>query len=88
MSDRARGRPRFPEDLEVDHLGISMFASAAQARSMMRRYPKVIATVRLEPEHGLSLARTLPDIDGHYSVWGLPEDLLGLVESVAVDNGP
>lgn len=87
-SDRARDRPRFDEDLEADHLGVSMFEYQAQAESMMRRYPKRIAQVRLEPGHGFCLARTLPDLDGHHTVWGLPSDLLELVESVFVDPGP
>ena len=87
-SDRLLGRPRFAEDLEADHLGLSMFEERAQAESMMRRYPKLIAEVRLQPGYGLALARTLPAVDGHYTVWGLPNDLAELVESVFVDDGP
>jgi hypothetical protein len=88
LSDRRLGRPRYGNDLEVDHLGMSMFAERAQAEAMMRRYPKRIAEVRLDPGYGLCLARTLPDVDGHHTVWGLPSDLVQLVQSVFVDPGP
>jgi hypothetical protein len=88
LSDRVRGRPRYGEDLEADHLGVSMFAERVQAESIMRRYPKRIAEVRLAPDYGLCLARTLPGLDGHHTVWGQPGDLVRLVESVWEVPGP
>ncbi len=88
LSDRARSRPRLDEDLEADHLGSSMFAELAQAEAIMRRYPKLVAGVRLEAGHGFSLARTLPDLDGHHTVWGEADDLAQLVQYVHVNRGP
>lgn len=88
LSDRLLGRPRGKTDLEADHLGLSVFAEQAQAESMMRRYPKRIALVRLDPDCGLSLARTFPLVDGHHTIWGEPDVLVHLVESLFVDPGP
>lgn len=88
LSDRLLGRPRGEHVLEADHLGLSVFAERVQAEAMMRRYPKRIAEVRLEPEHGLSLARTFPLVGGHHTIWGEPDVLARLVESVFVDPGP
>jgi hypothetical protein len=42
-SDRLLGRPRYGDDLEADHLGLSMFEELDQAQAMMRRFPKYIA---------------------------------------------
>jgi hypothetical protein len=81
-SDRTKDRPRFGEDLEVDHLGLSMFDTEDQALSMARRYPKLVAEVVLEPGLGFGLARTMLDLPGHYTVWGTPEDLLDQVGSL------
>lgn len=81
-SDRKRGQPRWDEDLEVDHLGLSVFSTADQALSMARRYPKLVASVVLEPGYGFALARTMLALPGHYTIWGLSEDLLDQVTSV------
>ncbi len=62
---------------------MSMFGSEAQAFSMARRYPKLVAHVRLELNHGFALARTMLDLPGHYTVWGTPEELLDQVWSIA-----
>jgi hypothetical protein len=86
LSDRAKGRPRFENDLETDHLGVSMFAAETQALSMARRYPKLVASVDLMPDHGFALARTLLDVEGHYTVWGEPDGLLNHVSSISRED--
>jgi hypothetical protein len=82
QSDRDKKRPRWDEDLEVDHLGLSVFATLDQAQSMARRYPKIVAEVELTTGGGIAIARTIPDLIGHYTIWGCPEDLLERVSSV------
>lgn len=82
QSDRDKKRPRWEGDLEVDHLGLSVFATLDQALSMARRYPKIVAEVELTTGAGIALARTMLDLPGHYTTWGCPEDLLDRVSSV------
>jgi hypothetical protein len=82
QSDRDKKRPRWDGDLEVDHLGLSVFASLDQAHSMARRYPKIVAQVELTTGAGIAIARTLLDLPGHYTIWGCAEDLIERVSSV------
>lgn len=83
QSDKVKNRPRFAGDHEADHLALSMFATEAQALSMARRYPKIVAEVALPAGHGFGIARTMLDLEGHYSVWGDPAGLLDRVSSVS-----
>lgn len=57
-----------------------MFASEELARESAVRFPKIIAAVRLAPNRGFTVARTYAEVQGHFSVWGDPEDLLDHVE--------
>jgi hypothetical protein len=82
QSDRDKNRPRWEDDLETDHLGLSVFETLDQARSMARRYPKVVAEVVLTEGAGIGIARTILELPGHYTIWGRPEDLLERVSSV------
>lgn len=82
QSDRDKKRPRWEDDLEVDHLGLSVFATLDQALSMARRYPKIVAEVELTTGAGIALARTMLELPGHYTTWGRPEDLLKRVSSI------
>lgn len=75
-SARDKQRPRKHDEPYVDHLGVSMFASEDLARENAVRFPKIIAAVRLAPGRGFTVARTYADIEGHFSVWGEPADLL------------
>ena len=67
----------------MDYLGLSVFGTLEAARDNAVRYPKIIARVRLDEGAGFMIARTLADIDQHYSLWGAPEDLLARAEVFA-----
>ena len=54
QSDQEKQRPRWGDDLEVDHLGLSVFATLDQAQSMARRYPKIVAEVELTTGSGIA----------------------------------
>jgi hypothetical protein len=66
------------------HVGLSMFADAAQAEAIRDRFmqDQYLAEVPLPGGFGFMLARTRRTA-GHYTVWGKPEDLL----SVTLDRG-
>jgi hypothetical protein len=87
-SNRDRGRPRFPRQDYIDFVGISVFGSLEAALASAARFPKLVAEVHLNAGAGLTIARTLPDIAEHYSVWGAPEDLLDRVVTVARVDAP
>jgi hypothetical protein len=46
------------------------------------RWPKHVAGVLLPQNAGFSIARTYPQILGHYTIWGDPDILLTNVERV------
>jgi hypothetical protein len=79
QSNRAKNRERYPRELYIDHLAVSMFESQELAIANAVRFPKLVAAVRLDGDHGFTLARTDADIRGHYNVWGDPEDLVSQV---------
>jgi hypothetical protein len=64
------------------HSGVSMFAEATQAASRARRSPILIAEMHLHADREIYVAKTLMS-EGHYTVWGLPDDLLQCVVGVA-----
>lgn len=80
LHDRRRGVLIEPPIL---HAGVSMFETADQAASRSRRSPTYIGEVSLPESQawGLYIAKTLTD-PGHYTVWGVPELLCGLVQDV------
>ncbi len=84
----AKGRPRGPDETYADYLGISTFASEELAVENAINWPKHVAAVVLADQEGFSIARTYPDIEGHYTVWGDPERLLANVERVAMHHQP
>jgi hypothetical protein len=88
QSNFARGRPQGPGETYVDHLGISVFATEQLAVENAARWPKHLAAVLLPENEGFSIARTYPEIDGHYTVWGDPERLLANVERVTSRTEP
>jgi hypothetical protein len=69
----------YPDDPFIENTSISMFETPELAVSGANRFPARVASVELGRNNGFSLARTYIDIDGHYSVWGDPEKLLGAV---------
>jgi hypothetical protein len=87
-SNFAKGRPRGPDETYADHLGISTFDSEELAVENAINWPKHVATLVLPDHEGFSIARTYPDIEGHYTVWGDPERLLDNVERVATHRQP
>lgn len=83
QSNLAKDRPRGPDEPYVDYLGVSVFSSETSAVENGIRWPKHVAAVLLPDHEGFSIARTYPEIYGHYTVWGDPERLLANVERVA-----
>jgi hypothetical protein len=51
-------------------------------------WPKRVAALWLPQAYGFSIARTQPEVDGHYTVWGDAELLLGNVERVDTREEP
>jgi hypothetical protein len=88
QSNRERGRPRAHDEDFADYQGVSVFASEELAAANAVRFPKLIAAVILADGKGLSLARTYADIEGHYTVWGDPDDLMAAVASVSRHDDP
>ena len=80
QSDRDKGRPRAPQQDYVDYVGLSVFGTEDAARENAVRFPKMIARVHLEEGCGFMIARTLADVNEHYTVWGDPSELLARVE--------
>jgi hypothetical protein len=68
--------PRQPDDEFADWVSVSMFATIGDALEIPQRWPTFVQAVHLVPGLGFSLARTEPDLPGHYDVWGDPQALL------------
>lgn len=81
-----RRQPPHPADLHatVLHMAVSMFDRSDTVIRMARRRPDRIGThvitVDLEPGHAVCLADT--GGAGHWSVWGVPSQLLRFVTDV------
>jgi hypothetical protein len=84
----AKDRPQGPDETYADHLGISVLSSEPLALENAIRWPKHVAAVLLPEAEGFSIARTYPEIEGHYSVWGDPERLLANVQRVSTHSEP
>jgi hypothetical protein len=86
QSARDRDRPIRPGQEFIDHLGLSVFGSEDAAIAIAQRFPKLVARVYLPAGEGFTLARTLEEIDAHYTLWGDPETLLrGVVHVKRLD---
>jgi len=83
---QARREPPHPADLHatVLHMAVSMFVQRESLGRMARRRPDRIgthiATLALEPGHGVCIADT--GSAGHWSVWGAPARLMTFVTGV------
>jgi hypothetical protein len=88
QSARERERPMRPGQSFLDHVGISVFGSEAAALAMATRFPKMVAWVYLSPGEGFSIARTLPDVAEHFSVWADRAALMRRVVDVSRVEGP
>jgi hypothetical protein len=76
----AQGIPPRSEDPEVMrlHSGISCWATEAQARRAMRRYPSLgshIVALQIPDDAPVKVERTRGP--GHHTVWGEPETIAG-----------
>ena len=86
QSNFQAGRSPHPQDLRatVLHMAVSMFERFDVVRSICARRPERagthVITIRLQPGHGVCVART--GGAGHWSVWGLPLTLAGFVVDV------
>ena len=79
-SARELGRRAPSRTLWVVFVGVSMFDSPEGALAVARRRPAIVAQVALPAGRGVSYARTAGQ--GHYTIWGAPEDLLAAVVDV------
>lgn len=83
---QAGREPPHPADLHatVLHMAVSMFEKRENLGRMARRRPDRIgthiATLGLEPGHGVCIADT--GGAGHWSVWGVPAQLTAFVTDV------
>jgi hypothetical protein len=72
-----------PETLRVWQ-GISVYATASQARRMARRYPRhggYLALLRVHEGGLIRFERTLAK-PGHHTLWGNPREFLACIVSV------
>jgi hypothetical protein len=87
LSNQARGRQPINLDPEVlrTHDGISMFTPLEIARKRALRYrrigPFLAELVIPDNSSSIRVERTFAS-EGHYTVWGNPDELLALVVSV------
>jgi hypothetical protein len=88
QSNHAKERPRGPDETYADYLGLSVFSSEELAMENAIRWPKHVAALLLPQDEGFSIARTYPEIEGHYTVWGDPDRLLANVERVSTRQQP
>lgn len=76
--------PRGPENRAVAiHMALSMFDSPDVARQLAARVPTLgghIATVELQPDLGICVAKT--GGPAHWSVWGRPPQLAACITDV------
>jgi hypothetical protein len=87
-SNRDKGRPQAPDETYADYLGVSVFSHPDLAVANAVRWPKHVARVLLPEGDGFSIARTYPDIRGHYTIWGDPDRLLANAERVDTHYDP
>jgi hypothetical protein len=85
MSPAALGKPFTHPDPSLRRLwiGISCYATEAQARRNARRFQThgtYIAAIMVEDGAPIRVEKTLGS--GHYTLWGFPADLLARVVSV------
>jgi hypothetical protein len=69
-------------------LGLSVFSTEELAVENAVRWPKHLAAVLLPEQEGFSIARTYPQIEGHYTIWGKPERWVANVERVTTHIEP
>lgn len=87
LSAEARGMippVELSDDLRRLWDGISVYATAAQARRKARQSPilgRYIVELRLWPDTGLRVERTARG-PGHHTIWGQPGDIQACVVSV------
>jgi hypothetical protein len=87
LSSQARGKPPVSQDQEVlrTHDGISMFTPLEIARTRALRYRRIgsflAEVVRPDDSPSIWIERTFAS-EGHYTVWGNPDELLALVAGV------
>lgn len=81
-SNREKGKPQAPDETYADYLGVSVFSDPELAVANAVRWPKHVARMLLPQSEGFSIARTYPQIRGHYTIWGDPDALLANVERV------
>lgn len=53
-----------------------MFETRHLTEETANNFPKIVVAVELQPDQGLSLARTEIELEGQYAVWGDPQNLL------------
>ena len=85
LSDAAQGRP--PRSETHRHLwdGISVYATAQQARNKAQDYPflgQFIARLDIPDQAPVRIERTLRRSRGHHTLWGDPAYLLRCVVAV------
>ena len=87
-SNSAKGRPRGPDETYAEYLGVSVFGSEELAVANAAKSPKHVAAVLLPDSEGFSIARTYPEIEGHFTIWGDPERLVANVERIESHEDP
>jgi hypothetical protein len=86
-SNYQAGRSPHPSDLKatVLFMAVSLFENRGAVSHLARRRPDRIgthiATVELQPGHGVCIADT--GSTGHWSVWGIPAQLAEFVTDVS-----
>ena len=85
LSDEAQGRPPRGETHRYLWDGISVYATAQQARNKAQDYPflgQFIARLDIPDQASVRSERTLRRSRGHHTLWGDPAYLLRCVVAV------
>jgi hypothetical protein len=86
QSARDRGRGMGPRQDFLDYLGVSVFGTEEAALAIAARIPKLVARVHLPAGEHFMIARTLPEYEHHYSVWGSAKALARRVVGITRIN--
>ena len=81
-SDRDRGSPLLDPEREAEWSGVSIWETEQQAVSRSNKAPGTriyVAELHVPTDGSIEFRRTIPELDGHHTIWAAPDQILDLV---------